>query len=282
MLPHDLNVDLHMHSTASDGVVDPAGLVARGLVNGIELMALTDHDTLAGLALCEEAARDQGVRFINGVEISVTWAGTTLHLVGLGFDRDHPNLVKGLQGVQSSRIERAHLMDESLVQSGLPSVFDHAMSYADNPNLIGRTHFARALVAQGVCKAIQEVFDRFLTPGKPGYVAHEWARLPQAMDWILSAGGLPVLAHPARYKLSDTAHWGLMQEYMSLGGRAIEVATGSHGIDDTKKYQRISVELGLEASRGSDFHSPLESRCDVGRAPTLPDGTQPVWSRWMH
>lgn len=280
MLPHDLNVDLHMHSTASDGVLRPSVLVSRGKDHGVQLMAITDHDTLDGLAEGEEAALDLHVPFLNGVEISVTWGGETLHLVGLGFDREHPSLAGALREMQTSRFERARDMDRALVQSGLPSVLEAALGFAGNPNLIGRTHFARALVDAGVCRGIQEVFDRFLTPGKPGYVSHQWASLREAMGWILSAGGVPVLAHPARYRLNDTAHWALMQEYMALGGTAIEVSTGSHTQDDTRRYQRLSVELGMKASRGSDFHCPRESRCDVGRAPPLPDGTLPVWAGW--
>jgi len=269
-----------MHSTASDGVLSPTALVLRGRDHGVDLMAITDHDTLDGLEEAEAAASDLGVGFMNGVEVSVTWGGSTLHLVGLGFDRSHPALSGALRAMQSSRFKRAHQMDAALVAAGLPSVMDSALGFAGNPNLIGRTHFARALVEAGICREVQEVFDRFLTPGRPGYVSHEWASLSEAMGWILSAGGTPVLAHPARYKLNSTAHWALMQEYMALGGEAIEVSTGSHSQEDTRRYQRLSVELGLRASRGSDFHSPRESRCDVGRAPPLPDGTLPVWSDW--
>lgn len=280
MAPHDLNVDLHMHSSASDGTLSPAELVARGKANGLQLMALTDHDTLDGLAEAEEAARDCGLPFINGVEISVSWGGITLHLVGLRFDRSRALISNALDEMQRSRTERAHRMDAQMVAHGLPSVFDEALSYAGNPKLIGRTHFARALVARGVCAHMQEVFDRFITPGKPGYVSHDWASLSDAMGWIRDAGGEPVMAHPGRYKLNATAHWALMQEFMTLGGRTVEVSTGSHNQDDTRRYQRLSVDLGLMASRGSDFHSPTESRCDVGRAPPLPDGTAPVWSEW--
>ena len=280
MVPQDINVDLHMHSTASDGVVAPCELVERGLANGLELMALTDHDTIDGLAQARQAAMDSRVGFLNGVEISVSWGGETLHLVGLGFDPSRGPLASNLQQLQISRRERAGDMDAGLQAHGLPSVLNEAMAYAGNPNLIGRTHFARALVARGVCHHIQEVFDRFLTPGKPGYVPHQWASLSEAMGWIHDSGGLSVLAHPARYKFADTARWALLQEFMALGGRAIEVSTGSHSYTDTKRYRQISVELGLKASRGSDFHSPTESRCDVGAAPVLPDGCDPVWSGW--
>jgi predicted metal-dependent phosphoesterase TrpH len=280
MVPQDINVDLHMHSTASDGVVGPCELVERGLANGLQLMALTDHDTIDGLAQARQAAMDSRVGFLNGVEISVSWGGETLHLVGLGFDPSQGPLASNLQQLQVSRRERAKDMDAGLQAHGLPSVLNEAMAYAGNPNLIGRTHFARALVARGVCHHVQEVFDRFLTPGKPGYVPHQWASLSEALGWIHDSGGLSVLAHPARYKLTDTARWALLQEFMALGGGAIEVSTGSHSHTDTQRYRQISVELGLKASRGSDFHSPTESRCDVGAAPVLPDGCDPVWSGW--
>lgn len=280
MVPQDINVDLHMHSTASDGVVTPCDLVARGLANQLQLMALTDHDTIDGLDQARQAAKDYRVGFLNGVEVSVSWGGETLHLVGLGFDPLQGDLAANLKALQLSRRERASAMDAGLQAHGLPSVLDDAMAYAGNPNLIGRTHFARALVARGVCHHVQDVFDRFLTPGKPGYVPHQWATLSEAMAWIQGSGGVCVLAHPARYRLTDTARWVLLQEFMALGGRAIEVSTGSHSLDDTQRYRQLSVELGLKASRGSDFHSPTESRCDVGAAPVLPDGCDPIWSGW--
>jgi predicted metal-dependent phosphoesterase TrpH len=278
MVPHDLNVDLHMHSTASDGTLSPEDLVARGAANGVQIMALTDHDTLDGLARARAAAADHGIRFFNGVEISVTWGGETLHMVGLDFDDQHPALAGSLRQVAASRFERARAMDQGLMAVGLPSIFDEAMAFAGNPNLIGRAHFARAMVARGICSHMQAVFDQYLTPGHPGYVPHEWSSLRQAMEWVHQAGGFTVLAHPARYRINATAHWALIQEFMSLGGKTIEVATGSHSLDETRRYQRLSIELGLMASRGSDFHCPKESRCDVGQAPALPCGTLPVWA----
>ena len=281
MIPHDINVDLHMHSTASDGVVPPSELAARGRANGLSLMALTDHDTLDGLAEAKASALDHGIGFVSGVEISVTWGGETLHLVGLGFDEAHPALAGNLRAMQDTRFERAQRMDAGLVAKGVPSVLEDALALAGKPNLLSRAHFARALVARGVCTHMQDVFDRYLTPNKPGYVPHQWAALGDAMGWIQAAGGTPVLAHPARYKLSATAHWALMQEFIGLGGQAIEVATGSHGQEEIRRYQRLSIELGLKASRGSDFHCPTESRCDVGRAPALPDGTAPLWADWL-
>ncbi|MFZ9996502.1 MAG: PHP domain-containing protein [Burkholderiaceae bacterium] len=168
MVPHDLNVDLHMHSTASDGTLSPEALVARGAANGVQIMALTDHDTLDGLARARAAAADYGVRFFNGVEISVTWGGETLHMVGLDFDDQHPALAGSLRQVAASRFERARAMDQGLMAAGLPSIFEEAMAYAGNPNLIGRAHFARAMVARGICSHMQAVFhprsSRLCTP----------------------------------------------------------------------------------------------------------------------
>ena len=261
LYPHDLNVDLHMHSTASDGALDPADLVARAVANGVQIMALTDHDTVAGQAAAREAARHSGVHYVHGVEISVTWGGET---------------------IQVGRLGRARAMAQGLVDHGLPDLFDQAMGYAQNPTLIGRTHFARAMVAQGICSDMSTVFQRFLTPGKPGYLAHQWASLSQAVGAIRGAGGVAVLAHPARYRLSAIGHWALLDEFKALGGSAIEVVTGSHTDKEARRFQQVAVEHQLQASRGSAFQAVGESRFDVGAVPPLPDATRPVWHGWAH
>jgi len=282
LYPHDLNVDLHMHSTASDGALDPADLVARAVANGVQIMALTDHDTVAGQAAAREAARHSGVHYVHGVEISVTWGGETIHVVGLDFDPNHTGLSDTLLAIQVGRLGRARAMARGLVDHGLPDLFDQAMGYAQNPTLIGRTHFARALVAQGICSDMNTVFQRFLTPGKPGYLAHQWASLSQAVGAIRGAGGVAVLAHPARYRLSAIGHWALLDEFKALGGSAIEVVTGSHTEKEARRFQQVAVEHQLHASRGSDFHAVGESRFDVGAVPPLPDATRPVWHGWAH
>jgi 3',5'-nucleoside bisphosphate phosphatase len=280
--PHDLNVDLHMHSTASDGELSPEALVARAHGNQVRMMALTDHDTLGGQAQARAAAQDLGVDLIAGVEISVTWAGVTLHIVGLNFDPDHGPLNQALTQIQAGRAARAELMAQGLTDHGLPNFLPAAKAYARNPDLIGRTHFARAMVQAGVCEDMNQVFQNYLTPGKPGYTKHQWISLTQALGLIHGAGGVAVLAHPARYKLSALAQWALIQEFKALGGQAIEVVTGSHTQQETRRFQQIAVEYGLFASRGSDFHSPSESRFDVGCVPPLPDATRPVWHDWVH
>lgn len=280
--PHDLNVDLHMHSSASDGALSPAELVARAHGNGVRLMALTDHDTLAGQLEARQAAQDHGLAYVSGVEISVTWAGETLHIVGLGFDLAHSGLQAQLQAIQSGRQARAKEMAQGLVAAGLPDLLDAARSHAQNPDLIGRTHFARAMVQAGVCSDMNEVFQRYLVPGKPGYVAHQWASLSSAVGSIRQAGGTAVLAHPARYRLNAVSQWALIQEFKALGGSAIEVVTGSHTAQEARRYQKVALEHGLDASRGSDFHGPNESRFDVGCVPPLPDASRPVWHGWPH
>jgi len=280
--PHDLNVDLHMHSSASDGALDPEAVMTRAHLNGVRMLALTDHDTLAGQQEARETALGLGLQYIHGVEISVTWGGATVHVVGLNFDPANQTLQQVLTGIQCGRQARARSMAQGLVEHGLPNVLEQARHYAGNPDLIGRTHFARAMVEAGICPDMNQVFQRYLVPGKPGYVPHEWASLGQAVRAICGAGGVAVLAHPARYRLSALGQWALIDEFKTLGGSGIEVVTGSHSDQEARRFQRVAIEQSLMASRGSDFHAEGESRYDVGAVPPLPDGTLPVWHGWMH
>lgn len=280
-IPHDINVDLHMHSSASDGELAPCVLVKRAAANGVQMMALTDHDTIAGQKEAQKTAGEHGIDYVCGVEISVTWGGQTLHVVGLNIDPDHDGLNQGLRDIQIGREKRAQKIARSLMDEGLPDLLGPAKSYARNPDLIGRTHFARAMVEAGICPDVNEVFQRYLVPGKPGYVAHEWATLTQAASWIQNSGGVAVLAHPARYRLNAMTQWALFEEFKALGGSAIEVVTGSHTEQEARRYQRVALEHGFSASRGSDFHGPDESRFDVGCVPPLPDATRPVWHDWL-
>lgn len=280
--PHDLNVDLHMHSTASDGALCPADVIARAHGNGVQVLALTDHDTLAGQAEAREAAQSLGILYIHGVEVSVTWGGETIHVVGLHVDPGHEPLQHVLSSIQQGRQSRAQEMAARLVAHGLPDVLEDAKALARNPDLISRTHFARALVAKGICPDMQSVFHSYLTPGKPGYTPHEWTSLTKAVGAIRGAGGIAVLAHPARYRLGAIGHWALVDEFKTLGGTAVEVVTGSHSDTEARRYQRLAIEHGLHASLGSDFHAPGESRYDAGAVPPLPDATRPVWHDWVH
>ena len=280
---HDLNADLHSHSTASDGTLASATLAQRAHANGVELWALTDHDDLSGLPAARAAAERVGLPFVDGVEISVTFAGTTVHIVGLGIDPSNDELVAGIAGVRAGREERARQMGDGLAQVGIKGAYEGAIAYASNPNLVSRTHFGRFLVANGIAPDMRSVFGRYLTEGKPGYVEHRWARLGDAVRWIRAAGGVAVIAHPGRYKFTPTEEFALFSEFQAHGGEGVEVVTGSHHAGDIDKYTEMALEFGLLASRGSDFHDPIESRLDLGLRPNplaLSLRLTPVWTRW--
>jgi predicted metal-dependent phosphoesterase TrpH len=272
-----LNADLHSHSTVSDGTLSPAALAERAAANGVELWALTDHDETGGLAAAREAALDLGMAFLTGAELSVTFAGETVHVVGLGFDADDDALKAGLASVRGGRERRAREMAAGLAKVGIPGAFEGALRYVGNPDLISRTHFARFLVEAGHCSDTHEVFRRYLTDGLPGYVPHQWARLSDAVRWITAAGGVAVVAHPARCRFSPSAEYALFSEFVIHGGRGVEVMTGSHSEAERIRYADLAQEFGLLASRGSDFHSPEESRTDLGALPDLPGRLTPVW-----
>ena len=274
---HLLNADLHSHSRYSDGTLNPSMLAARAAANGVDLWALTDHDETRGLAEAADAARALGLGFVNGVEISVTFAGETVHIVGLGFDAGNAAMQAGLARTRGGRMVRAQAMANGLAAAGLPGALDGALRYVSNPDLVSRTHFARWLVESGVCADTGSVFRRYLTDGKPGFVVHRWAGLGEAVRWITGAGGVAVIAHPGRYKFSVNEEFALFSEFKAHGGQGVEVLTGSHGTADTAKYSAMALEFGLMASRGSDFHSPAESRIDLGSLPDLPGSLTPVW-----
>ena len=272
-----LNADLHCHSIVSDGTLTPEELAARAAANGVELWALTDHDEIGGQHRAAEAARSQGMKYLTGTEISVTFAGQTVHIVGLGFDPDDPAMLQGLMDTRGGRGNRALEMADQLAKVGIKDAYEGALRYVGNPALISRTHFARFLVETGVCKETSEVFRKYLTEGKPGYVEHRWASLKDAVQWITRAGGMAVIAHPARYKFSANEEFALFSEFKAHGGRAVEVVTGSHTAAEYVKYAATAQEFGLAASRGSDFHSPDESHTDLGTLPYLPGELTPVW-----
>ena len=272
-----MNADLHCHSTVSDGTLEPEALAARAKANGVELWALTDHDELGGQQRARDAARALALPYLTGVEISVTFIGTTVHIVGLGVDSDDAALRQGLVATRGGRGERARQMADELAKVGIAGTYEGALRYAGNHELISRTHFARHLVETGVCADTQEVFRRFLVEGKPGFVPHRWATLGDAVRWIVAAGGVAVVAHPARYKFSPTEEYALFTEFKGHGGRGVEVTTGSHTAAEAERYAGTAREFDLLASRGSDFHSPDESRIDLGGLPPLPTGLTPVW-----
>jgi 3',5'-nucleoside bisphosphate phosphatase len=272
-----LNADLHCHSVVSDGTLTPEALAERAKANGVELWALTDHDEVGGQVRAAAAAAANGMAYLTGVEISVTFANETVHIVGLGFDATNPIIVNGLAKTRGGRGERAMEMSDGLAKVGIKGAYEGALTFVGNPELISRTHFARFLVESGVCKDTYEVFRKYLTEGKPGYVAHRWASLGDAVSWIRQSGGVAVIAHPGRYKFTANEEFALFSEFKTHGGQGVEVVTGSHTTAEYVEYAAVAKEFGMAASRGSDFHSPDESRIDLGALPMLPGDLTPVW-----
>lgn len=272
-----LNADLHCHSVVSDGTLTPEELAARAAANGVELWALTDHDETGGQQRAASAAAAHGMKYLTGTEISVTFAGQTVHIVGLGFDPADTAMQQGLTETRGGRGTRAQEMSSQLAQAGIPNAYEGALKYVGNPELVSRTHFARYLVEAGICKDTSEVFRKYLIEGKPGYVPHRWASLRQAVQWITGAGGVAVIAHPARYKFTANEEYALFSEFKAHGGRGVEVVTGSHTAAEYVKYGETALEFDLLASRGSDFHSPGESHTDLGQLPLLSGTLTPVW-----
>jgi predicted metal-dependent phosphoesterase TrpH len=274
---HLMNADLHCHSNVSDGTLSPEDVAERASRNGVELWSLTDHDEIGGQHRALAAARAHGMKYLTGTEISVTFAGETVHIVGLGFDPDNAAMTQGLYDTRGGRGLRAQEMSEGLARVGIHGAYEGALKFVGNPELISRTHFARFLVEAGHCRDTSEVFRKFLTEGKPGFVPHRWASLKDAIQWINEAGGLAVIAHPGRYRFTANEEYALFLEFKAHGGRAIEVVTGSHTPAEYEEYAAKALEFGFAASRGSDFHSPDESHCDLGQLPALPSALEPVW-----
>jgi predicted metal-dependent phosphoesterase TrpH len=274
---HTLNADLHCHSVVSDGTLTPEALACRAHANGVRIWSLTDHDEIGGQDRAKKAAEDLGMQYISGVEISVTWSSQTVHIVGLGMDHTNAALIEGLYQTRNGRTNRAKAIAAQLDQIGIKNAYEGALQFVGNPELISRTHFARFLVDSGVCKDTNEVFANYLVEGKPGYVGHEWANLTDAVNWITQAGGIAVIAHPGRYNYTSLQLDELYSQFKDIGGRGIEVVTGSHTKDEYKTFAKVALQHGFLASRGSDFHSPTESYVDLGTLPDLPSQLQPVW-----
>jgi hypothetical protein len=275
-----LNVDLHCHSTASDGLLAPKDVVARAAANGVDILSLTDHDDTSGLAQARAEADARGLRFVDGVEVSVTWHGTTVHIVGLRIDPSSPLLREGLESIRQGRATRAQKIGEALDAAGVPDSLAGARRYAENPQLISRAHFARYLVEAGRASDVKRVFQRYLVKDTPGHVPHEWAALADAVSWIRESAGVAVVAHPGRYKLSKAEMREFLADFKRCGGAGIEVVTGSHTPDQYLEYARAAREFGFLASRGSDYHGKGESHADLGALPPLPEDLKPVWHDW--
>ena len=279
MEPANLIADLHCHSTASDGTLPPAEVVARAAGNEVDILALTDHDTTAGLDEAYRCAEENNIRLIAGIELSATWQGKLLHIVGLDIDPEHPPLKRGIQVLKDLREERAIEMGRRLAKAGYHNTYENARRLAGDGN-VTRTHFARHLIEAGVAKDFTDVFQRFLVPNKPGYYRVDWSTMEDAVTWITGAGGIAVVAHPLRYKL--TASWlnRVLTAFKEAGGEGIEVICGRNTPDDNAGSALFARKHGLLASQGSDFHEPGKW-VELGRLARLPDNLEPVWRRWV-
>lgn len=272
-------IDLHCHSTVSDGLLTPEELVAHAASKGVRVLALTDHDEVSGLARARAAAEQLGISFIDGVEISVTWKKRTLHVVGLHIDPTNPVLLEAFAKVKAGRNDRARQIAEGLAKAGISGAYEGARDIAGN-SILTRSHFAQFIVKQGHAKNIKTVFKKYMVKGKPGYVNHEWMGLEDALTLIRNSGGVAVLAHPGRYDLGFVNMHLLLNEFRNLGGAAIEVVTGSHQPPQYDQFAKLAHRFGLKASQGSDYHGPGMSFMEMGRLPALPSGCVPVWQDW--
>jgi len=275
-----LRYDLHCHSTQSDGLLSPAAVVARAAARGVDVLALTDHDEVSGLAEAHAAAATARLTLIAGTELSVSWEGLTIHVLGLGIDPSNPVLAEGLHVIRAGRSLRARRIADALAEAGIRGAYQGARKFATSEHLMSRTHFARFLVDAGHARDVKAVFNRFLIRGKPGYVAHQWATLRDAVGWITAAGGQAVLAHPGRYPVGRSGMRRLLAEFRDAGGEGIEVLSPSHTPEQVAAFAGHARVFGFLASGGSDYHGPGESRMDLGDLPQLPAGVVPVWNGW--
>ncbi len=277
---HQLNADLHAHSTISDGTLAPGDLVERANAQGVELFALTDHDEIRGVAAARAAAHDLGLAFVAGVECPRPLPGIPCMSSGSASTRAIRRWSMACSACARAGCNAHATSRPGWLPAGIAGAFEGALQYAGNVDLVSRTHFARFLVERGIASDTREVFGRFLVEGRPGYVPHRWATLSDAVGWIRAAGGTAVLAHPGRYTLTETEHWALLSTFKEAHGAAIEVATSNHTADQVRQYARLAREFGLEASRGSDFHGPGESHAELGRVAAVPGSVTPVWHRF--
>jgi len=272
-------IDLHCHSTISDGLLAPEALVAHAASRGVKVLGLTDHDDLGGLAIAREAARQHGIAFVNGVEISVTWKRRTLHIVGLKVDAENQALKSALAEVRTARDMRAREISAGLEKVGIEGAYEGAQKFSKQ-SIMTRSHFAPVSGGSWARKNVKTVFKKYLVKGKPGFVDHQWMSLEQAVSLIAGSGGTAVIAHPGRYDLGFVNMHLLMHEFRGYGGEAIEVVTGSHTPPQYDQFAKIAHRFSLKASQGSDYHGPGLSYMEMGYLPDLPKGCVPVWQDW--
>lgn len=266
-----MRIDLHVHSSASDGVFSPAEVVRKAHANGVEVMALTDHDTVSGLKEARKEAEKLGMRFIDGVELSVSWGGRTIHVVSLGPKKFEPYRELS-EKLSKQRDLRARTIASKFDAMGIYNTYEQALDLAGNGLNLSRRHFALALVQRGTVGTEDEAFEKYLREEGPAFVKTQWMTLPEAMRFIRETEGVAVVAHPGRYNFAaPLTTIDLLEEFKALGGDAIEVTTGSHFEAENERYTRVALNMGFLASTGSDFHGCKPGRPEPGLQEPLPD-----------
>ncbi|PIT24322.1 phosphatase [Snodgrassella communis] len=274
-----MSIDLHCHSTVSDGALTPAEIVQRAQANGCTLLALTDHDHTGGVAAARLQATQSGITLINGVEVSVSWRGRTIHIVGLNIALEDERLQTLLQRLRSGRLQRLQSIAEKLAKKGISGAYEGTLALATNIDMVTRTHIADFLVNTGHVNKKADAFRKYLGDGKSCSVKHQWAELTEVVAAIRHAGGIAVIAHPMRYDLSATARRNLFSDFKACGGTAIEVHSGRSSLNDRLNYALLAQQFGFLASCGSDFHRDGDfSGGLIGCCPPLPPICQPVWT----
>ncbi|MDD5214905.1 MAG: PHP domain-containing protein [Methylococcales bacterium] len=271
--------DLHCHSTASDGALSPTDLVKRAADNGVTTLAVTDHDTTSGLFEAQACANSLGIRLINGIEISAQWEKLGIHIVGLNIDPENDALQNIISQLHDMRTERAEKISQKLAKKGIFNALETVQKVASN-EMITRVHFANFLVSQAHVSSISEAFDRYLGDGKVAYVSTVWTPLETAVQAIRAAGGVAVLAHPLRYKLTATRLKKLLGMFKNAGGQGMEVVTGRYNPDEIRVLANHALQFELTGSVGSDFHSPTNQWLELGKLAPLPEKVKPVWELW--
>jgi predicted metal-dependent phosphoesterase TrpH len=269
-------IDLHTHSSCSDGSLTPGELVERAAAAGVRVLALTDHDTLAGVAEARAAAERLGVRLVPGVELSACWRHQSIHVLGLWIDPDSAAFKTALAGQAERRRARMRRMCTALGKMRLPGD-DLLAAVEAHPGIPTRSHLAAALVQQGYVRDIQEAFRKYLARGRPAHVAADWPALEEIVGWVREAGGVACLAHPARYPLSSGGRKRLAADFAAAGGTALEVVSGGNGAQNAPACAALALAFGLRGSVGSDFHGPQLAWNPLGRLAKLPAGIDPVW-----
>jgi len=272
--------DLHCHSFCSDGILSPEQLVSRAKEKEVSVLAVTDHDTVTGIRRARAQAAIEEIELISGIEFSSVWQGRNIHILGLNVDTESAALQKSVGEQEQRRRDRGEVIAKKLEAIGIVGALDGAKAHAGS-DMVGRPHFARWLVEQGVTRTIDQAFKRYLGAGKPGDVKQMWPDIADVVDIINASGGVAVIAHPLKYKMTRTKLCSMAADFVDCGGQGIEVVSGRQNVHESADLAKIGVKYGLYGSMGSDFHAPSGPWAELGCCPPMPVSIEPVWSLWQ-